>query len=75
MDQIETTSERIDQLPMLINWLKNMHVDRIIDQVLGTPHGNWNGLSYGEVAMVFVAYVLMRCTHFLSPMEEWAVNT
>ena len=72
MDQIETTSERIDQLPMLINWLKNMHVDRIIDQVLGTPHGNWNGLSYGEVAMVFVAYVLMRCTHFLSPMEEWA---
>ena len=49
-----------------------MQVDVIINQVLGAPHGNWEGLSYGEVALVFVAYVLMRCTHFLSPMQDWA---
>jgi transposase len=40
--------------------------------VLGPPHGNWEGLSYGEVALAFVAYVVMCCTHFLSPMQEWA---
>ena len=72
MDQFRTTSERIDNLPLLIHWLKRMRVDVIIDHVLGPPHGNWEGLSYGEVALVFVAYVLMRCTHFLSPMQEWA---
>jgi transposase len=72
LDQIKTTSERIDDLPVLIYWLKRMHVDAIIDQVLGPPHGNWEGLSYGEVALVFVAYVLMCCTHFLSPMQHWA---
>jgi transposase len=72
LDQFETTSERIDNLPLLIYWLKSMHVDTVIDHVLGTAHGNWEGLSYGEVALVFVAYVLMRCTHFLSPMQEWA---
>jgi transposase len=72
LDQIKITSERIDDLPVLIYWLKRMHVDVIIDQVLGSPHGNWEGLSYGEVALVFVAYVLMRCTHFLSPMQDWA---
>ena len=72
MDQAPTTSERIDDLPVLIYWLKRMQVDVIIDQVLGPPHGNWEGLSYGEVALVFVAYVLMRCTHFLSPMQSWA---
>jgi transposase len=49
-----------------------MQVDVINDHVLGPPHGNWEGLSYGEVVLVFVAYVLMRCTHFLSPMQEWA---
>lgn len=49
-----------------------MQVDVIIDEVLGPAHGNWEGLSYGEVALVFVAYVLMCCTHFLSPMQAWA---
>ncbi|MBI4670758.1 MAG: transposase [Chloroflexi bacterium] len=72
MAQPRITSERIDELPLLIAWLKRMQVDVIIDRVLGTPHGNWEGLSYGEVALVFVAYVLMCCTHFLNPMQEWA---
>ncbi len=72
MDQFRTTSERMDNLPLLIHWLKRMQVDVIIDHVLGPPHGNWEGLSYGEVALVFVAYVIMRCTHFLSPMQDWA---
>ena len=72
MAEPQTTSERIDSLPLLIYWLKQMQVDVIIDRVLGPPHGNWQGLSYGEVALVFVAYVLMCCTHFLSPMQEWA---
>jgi len=72
MDQPRTTSERIDDLPVLIYWLKRMQVDVIIDHVVGPPHGNWDGLSYGEVALVFVAYVVMCCIHFLSPMQEWA---
>jgi len=72
VDQFKTTSERIDNLPWVIYWLKRMQVDISIDQVVGPPHGNWDGLSYGEVGLVFVAYVLMRCTHFLSPMQEWA---
>ncbi|HLF27364.1 MAG TPA: hypothetical protein VJG32_13605 [Anaerolineae bacterium] len=72
MDQFRTTSERIDNLPVLLYWLRRMQVDVIIDQVVGPPHGNWDGLSYGEVALVFVAYVLIRCTHFLSPMQDWA---
>ena len=38
--QHTTTSERIDELPWLIYWLKQMQVDVIIDRVLGPPHGN-----------------------------------
>jgi transposase len=72
LDQFKTTSERIDDLPVLIYWLKRMQVDVIINHVLGPAHGNWEGLSYGEVALVFIAYVIMRCTHFLSPMQDWA---
>jgi transposase len=72
LNQPQTRSERIDNLPVLIYWLKRMQVDVILDQVLGPPHGNWDGLSYGEVAMVYVAYVVMCCTHFLSPLQAWA---
>jgi transposase len=59
---------------MLVYWLKQMQVDVIIDSVLGAPHGNWEGLSRGELALVFIAYVVMNCTHFLSPVEAWATQ-
>src|SRR3990172_7007576 len=72
MGQHTTTSERIDELPLLIYWLKQMRVEVIIDRVLGPAHGNWEGLSYGELAVVFLAHLVMSCTHFLSPVEAWA---
>jgi transposase len=74
MGQHTTTSERLDELPLLVDWLKQMRVDVIIDSVLGPPHGNWDGLSYGEVALVFLTHMVTRCTHFLNPVEEWAAQ-
>ncbi len=59
---------------MLVYWLKQKQVGVIIDSLLGAPHGNWEGLSYGELALVFTAYVVMCCTHFLSPLEEWVAQ-
>jgi hypothetical protein len=50
INQDSITSERIDELPVLVYWLKRMQVDVIIDRALGAPHGNWEGLSYGELA-------------------------
>ena len=69
--QQTTTSERIDELPVVIHCLKEMQVDGIIDRVLGPAHGNWEGLSRGELALVYVSYVVMNCTHFLSPLQAW----
>lgn len=68
------TSERIDELPLLIYWLKRMQVGVIIDHVLEAPHGNWEGLSYGELALVYIAYVVMNCSHHLSPVEAWVAQ-
>lgn len=65
------TSERIDDVPLLVYWLLRMHIDKIIDTVLGPPHGNRQGLSYGQLAVVFIAYILTECNHFLSPVRDW----
>lgn len=64
------TSERIDDVPLLIHWLLQMHLDQIIDAVLGFPHGNRRGLSYGQMTVVFIAYILTECNHFKSPVRE-----
>ncbi len=69
--QATTTSERIDALPLVIHQLRLMQVDGLIDQVLGPAHGNWQGLSRGQLALVFVSYVVLQESHFLSPFEDW----
>jgi transposase len=71
MTTAQITSERIDDIPLLIEWLLGMHVDQIIDAVVGPGHGNRQGLSYGQLAVVFVAYILSQCNHFLSPVRDW----
>ena len=74
MTSAQITSERIDDLPLLLQWLLNMHIDLIIDAVLKSPHGNRQGLSYGQLTLVFLAYILTECNHFLSPVREWVTK-
>lgn len=71
MTTAQIDSERIDDIPLLMRWLLDMHIDQIVDNVLGTPHGNRQGLSYGQLAVVFIAYILSQCNHFLSPVRDW----
>jgi transposase len=74
MTAAQITSERVDDLPLLIQWLLNMHIDKIIDAVVQPPHGNRQGLSYGQLAVVFLAYILTTCNHFLSPVRDWVIQ-
>lgn len=68
------SSERIDDIPLLMGWLLEMQIDRIIDAAIGAPHGNRQGLSYGQLAVVYVAYILSQCNHFLSPVRGWVAK-
>jgi len=70
----QIASERIDDIPLLIQWLLNMHIDTIIDAVVKPPHGNRQGLSYGQLAVVYIAYILTTCNHFLSPVRDWVAK-
>jgi transposase len=62
--------ERIDTIPIIISILKKMEVQRIIDSIW-ISHGNWTGLSYGQLAVLFITYVLHSLTHHFSGMEPW----
>jgi transposase len=62
--------ERVDNIPLIIYWLKQMGIVEIMDSTF-TPHTNWQSLSYGQLALLFLTYVLHQRTHCLSGMEQW----
>ena len=69
----KTIIQRVDDLPLILNWLLKMHLHVIIDRIW-TPHRNWNGLTYGQLAVLFVAFMIHQRSHVLSKMEDWAVK-
>ena len=69
----EQRIERVDSLPLIVNWLTKMRIQEAIDTIWH-PHPYWQGLSYGQLAVLFIAYVLYMHTHRLSGMEAWVVS-
>ena len=69
----EPKIERVDSLPLILTWLKKMRIQEAIDAIWQV-RCNWQGLSYGQLTVLFIAYVLYKCTHRLSGMEKWVVD-
>lgn len=65
--------ERVDTIPLIYAMLVNMGVEKTIDSIF-RPHGNWGGLSYGQLSVLFVTYVLHSLTHRLSSVESWMME-
>jgi transposase len=65
--------QRVDDIPLILHWLKAMGVREIIDSVW-QPHGNWEHSSLGELAELFVCYVLHSLNHRLYQMEPWVAE-
>lgn len=66
----KTRIERVDELPLISTWLLNMRISEIIDGIWH-PHGQWEGLSYGQLALLFVTYIIHQRSHRLMKMEGW----
>lgn len=62
--------ERVDELPLILTWVMKMGIAEIIDDIW-QPHGQWEGLSYGQLALLFVTYIIHQRSHRLMKMEGW----
>ena len=67
----QTTAERVDDLPLVLHWLKQMEVATILDKWLMPAHPNRSGLSYGQLAVLLLAYVVSQADHRLCHVEAW----
>jgi transposase len=61
-DERTVETERIDDLPVLIEWLKQMKVDEIIDDHT-QAHGLWGGISKGLLGLTWIAHLLRTGDH------------
>ena len=62
--------ERVDELPLILTWLLKMRIAEMIDGIW-QAHGQWEGLSYGKLALLFVTYIIHQRSHQLMKMEGW----
>jgi transposase len=67
------TTERVDDMPLLLEQMKRMALPTLIDQYF-PAHGNWYGLSLGWVSTIWLSAMVSRGDHRLSHIEPWVAN-
>ena len=63
--------ERIDDIPLLIGILRQMRIAEVLDKHLGRHHLH-QGLSSGNLAVGWLAYILSQSDHRKSAVQNWA---
>lgn len=69
--QPRTTSERSDDIPVILYGLLQLHLPDLLDAALPSPHGNRQGLSYGQLIVLMLAYIMTQADHRLCAVETW----
>jgi len=70
MGSLTLTHERIDDIPLLVKLGQVLQLDTAVDTCLGT-HGLQQGLSNGQLTIVWLAYILSEGDHRKSSVEDW----
>lgn len=66
--------ERVDDVPVLLSQMNKIDLSGLINRCFNS-HGNWQGISLGEVMVGWLAYILSQGDHRLNQVEQWAKET
>ena len=66
-------TERVDNIPLLLEQMQRMNLPTLIDQHF-SAHGHWRGLSPGWVSPIWLSSILSRGDHRLVHVESWVTN-
>jgi transposase len=70
-DELTVTTERVDDIPVLIAHMQRMNMVDLMDAHFPT-HGNWQGLSLGAVSVGWLSHILSQADHRLNHVQPWA---
>lgn len=66
-------TERVDDIPLLFAQMERMGLAAFLETHFPT-HGNWQGLGFGRVAMIWLSSILSRGDHRLVHVEPWVAQ-
>lgn len=73
MSSIQVTNERVDDIPLILSQLKVMNLPDYFDSHYHV-HGNWQGLSLGWTATIWLAHILSQSDHRMLYVEDWVAS-
>jgi transposase len=65
-----TVVERIDDIPLLLAQMEKLQLAKLLDEQF-SMHGNWDGLTLGDIVQIWLAYILSEGDHRLNHVESW----
>lgn len=68
--EINITTERIDDFPLLLETMKRLGLPEIMDRHL-KRHGLQQGLTWGWIATIWLAHILTESNHRKLPVQAW----
>lgn len=72
-NEITIKNERVDDIPLLFAQMSRMNLKELIGHHF-PAHGNWEGLSAGQVTEGWLCHILSLGDHCLCHVETWAEN-
>jgi transposase len=70
-DTLTITTERVDDIPLLVAQMQQMDLPDLLDQHF-IVHGNRQGLPLGWTTLIWVAHLLSQADHRLNRVQPWA---
>ena len=72
-EQLNVTTERVDDIPVLLAQSDNMGVPELLDEHF-KQHGNWEGISLGWTTTVWLAHLLSEGDHRMNQVQPWVAH-
>jgi transposase len=69
----DIVTEHVDDIPLLLTQMIQMGLVDLLDTHFPT-HGNWNGLSLGWTATIWLTHVLSQADHRLNQVQDWVAK-
>jgi transposase len=67
-DSLQVTTEQLDDIPALLAQGKKIGIPELLDQQF-LSHGNWQGMSFGWMTMVWLGHILSEGDHRVNQVE------
>jgi transposase len=69
----DIVTERVDDIPLLLTHLMQMGIPDLLDAHFPT-HNNWEGLSLGWTATIWLTHILSQADHRLNKVQDWVAK-